>query len=78
MPGGGVALVNAISTLDGLELEYPDENTGIAILRCASEAPLKKIAANAGEDGGRSSRAEEAEKQQDRFQRDDQHLRRYN
>jgi chaperonin GroEL len=52
VPGGGVALVNAISALDGLELEYPDENTGIAILRRALEAPLKKIAANAGEDGG--------------------------
>jgi chaperonin GroEL len=35
VPGGGVALVNAISALDGLELEYPDENTGIAILRRA-------------------------------------------
>ena len=52
MPGGGVALVNAIAALDGLELEYPDENTGIAILRRALEAPLKKIAANGGEDGG--------------------------
>jgi chaperonin GroEL len=52
VPGGGVALVNAIASLDGLELEYPDENTGIAILRRALEAPLKKIAANAGEDGG--------------------------
>jgi chaperonin GroEL len=27
VPGGGVALVNAIAALDGLELEYPDENT---------------------------------------------------
>jgi chaperonin GroEL len=52
VPGGGVALVNAISSLDGLELEYPDENTGVAILRRALEAPMKKIAANAGEDGG--------------------------
>ncbi|NDJ86367.1 MAG: chaperonin GroEL [Chloroflexi bacterium] len=52
VPGGGVALVNAISAVDGLSLTYPDENTGIVILRTALEVPLKKIAANAGQDGG--------------------------
>lgn len=51
VPGGGVALVNAIVSLDNVTLAYPDENTGIAILRKALEAPLKKIAANAGQDG---------------------------
>jgi chaperonin GroEL len=52
VPGGGVALVNAISSLDSVSLEYPDENTGVSILRRALEAPMKKIAANAGQDGG--------------------------
>jgi chaperonin GroEL len=52
VPGGGVALINAIASLEGLKLNYADENTGIGILRTALEAPIKKIAANAGQDGG--------------------------
>jgi len=51
VPGGGVALVNAVSALDGVTLEIADENTGIGIVRRALEVPMKKIAANAGEDG---------------------------
>jgi chaperonin GroEL len=51
VPGGGVALVNAIPTLDEVKLDYDDENTGVQILRRALEAPMKKIAANAGQDG---------------------------
>ncbi len=51
VPGGGVALINAIKSLDGLKLQYDDENTGVQILRRALEAPMKKIAANAGQDG---------------------------
>jgi chaperonin GroEL len=49
--GGGVTLINAIASLDGLKLSNDDENTGIAIMRKALEAPIKKIAANAGQDG---------------------------
>jgi chaperonin GroEL len=49
--GGGVALVNAIKVLDEVKLDYDDENTGVSILRRALEAPMKKIAANAGQDG---------------------------
>ena len=49
--GGGVTLINAISALDGLKLGSDDENTGVAILRKALEAPIKKIAQNAGMDG---------------------------
>jgi len=52
VPGGGVALVNAVSALDGFSLDYADENTGIAVLRASLSAPMKKITANAGEDGG--------------------------
>ncbi|MBK9125461.1 MAG: chaperonin GroEL [Chloroflexi bacterium] len=49
--GGGVALVNAVASLDGYKLENDDENTGVNILRKALEMPMRKIASNAGEDG---------------------------
>jgi chaperonin GroEL len=49
--GGGVALINAIPTLDSVEVAYSDERTGLQILRKALEMPLRKIAENAGEDG---------------------------
>jgi chaperonin GroEL len=51
VPGGGVALINAIGALDGFKLSVEDENTGIVIMRKALEAPIRKIAANAGVDG---------------------------
>src|SRR5579871_6894541 len=51
VPGGGVALLNAMHVLDGLKLTYDDENTGISILRRALEAPIRKIAENAGQNG---------------------------
>ena len=51
VPGGGVALVNALSSLDNLTMTYPDEQTGVNIVRAALEAPIRKIAANAGQDG---------------------------
>ncbi len=51
VPGGGVALINAVSSLDGVSLDIGDENTGITIMRRALEMPMRKIAANAGEDG---------------------------
>ncbi|MDT0268110.1 chaperonin GroEL [Streptomyces sp. DSM 44915] len=49
--GGGVALLQAASALDKLELEG-DEATGAAAVRLALEAPLKQIAVNAGLEGG--------------------------
>jgi chaperonin GroEL len=51
VPGGGVALINAISALDKVKMEYPDEQTGVTILRAALEMPMRKIAENAGKDG---------------------------
>jgi len=51
VPGGGVALINAISALDGVEMGFADEQTGVTILRKALEMPLRKLAENAGEDG---------------------------
>ncbi len=50
VPGGGVALVNAIGGLDKLELEG-DEATGAAIVRRALEEPLRQLADNAGLEG---------------------------
>ena len=49
--GGGVALVQAGKSLDGLKGENSDQNAGIAIVRKALEAPLRQIAENAGVDG---------------------------
>ncbi|MDO8425581.1 MAG: chaperonin GroEL [bacterium] len=50
VPGGGVALLRAISALGSVQATG-DEQIGIGILRRALEAPLKKIAENAGQDG---------------------------
>jgi chaperonin GroEL len=50
IPGGGVALVNAISSLDGISLDG-DEATGVAIVRRALEEPLRQLADNAGLEG---------------------------
>jgi chaperonin GroEL len=51
VPGGGVALINALPALDSVELEGTDESTGIKILRAALEAPMRRIAQNAGKNG---------------------------
>jgi chaperonin GroEL len=51
VPGGGVALVNAVPALDNLKFDNEDENTGVVIVRRALETPMRKIAANAGVDG---------------------------
>ncbi|HSF91301.1 MAG TPA: chaperonin GroEL, partial [Paracoccaceae bacterium] len=49
--GGGVALVQAAKTLEGLQGANADQNAGIAIVRRALESPLRQIAENAGVDG---------------------------
>ena len=51
VPGGGVALINAIPVLDDVKMDYEDEQTGVKILRKALEEPMRKIAENAGLDG---------------------------
>ncbi|HVR03640.1 MAG TPA: chaperonin GroEL [Polyangia bacterium] len=50
VPGGGVALIRAISALDGLKFN-DDRQYGINIIRRAVEEPLRQIAINAGVDG---------------------------
>jgi chaperonin GroEL len=49
--GGGVTLINAMSALDDFKMELRDEQTGVAIVRKALEAPMRMIAENAGRDG---------------------------
>ena len=49
--GGGVALINAIPALDGLNLADNDEKVGVDIIRKALEAPMRAIAQNAGYEG---------------------------
>jgi chaperonin GroEL len=51
VPGGGVALINAIAALDKVETEYPDEQTAVNVVRRALEEPMRGIARNAGMDG---------------------------
>jgi chaperonin GroEL len=48
VPGGGVALVRAISSLDSLKGDNDDQNVGITITRRALEAPLRQIVTNGG------------------------------
>jgi chaperonin GroEL len=52
VPGGGVALIRAQKSLDGLEEALPDDQrAGVAIVRRSVEEPLRWIAQNAGVDG---------------------------
>ncbi len=51
VPGGGVALIRAIESLDKLKGANEDETTGIAIVKRAAEEPLRQIIANAGGEG---------------------------
>jgi chaperonin GroEL len=49
--GGGVALVRAISALDGMKGLNADETTGIDIIRKSLESPIRTISENAGVEG---------------------------
>jgi chaperonin GroEL len=51
VPGGGVALLNALKVLSDVKMDYADEQTGVTILKKALEMPIRKISENAGEDG---------------------------
>jgi len=48
VPGGGVALIRAKSSLEKLEGDNDDQNVGINILKRALEEPLRQIVSNAG------------------------------
>jgi chaperonin GroEL len=51
VPGGGVALINAIGAIKNLHHDNPDINTGINIVRRALEEPMRQLARNAGKEG---------------------------
>ena len=51
VPGGGVAYIRSIDSLEGLETVNEDEKTGVAIVKRAIEEPLRQIVANAGKEG---------------------------
>ncbi len=51
VPGGGVALINAVPALDKVESDFADEATGVTILRRALEEPMRGIVENSGLDG---------------------------
>ena len=51
VPGGGVALLNAQSALDGLDLGNADSQIGVNIVRRAIEEPLRQISENGGKEG---------------------------
>jgi chaperonin GroEL len=51
VPGGGVALMRTLKTLEGLKSANDDQRVGVNIVRRALQAPARQIAENAGEDG---------------------------
>ncbi len=51
VPGGGVALINAMKVLDGMDLGEEDANVGVNVVRKSLVMPMQKIAENAGKDG---------------------------
>jgi len=51
VPGGGVALINAMKSVAGLKMDSDDAQIGVNIVRNALEIPMRKIAENAGKDG---------------------------
>jgi chaperonin GroEL len=51
VPGGEIVFINAVSALDKIHMDGEDETIGVAIVRKALEAPIRRLAANAGQDG---------------------------
>jgi len=51
VPGGGVALIRALQTLDKIEGVSEDEQVGVQIIKRACEEPCRQIAQNAGKEG---------------------------
>ena len=51
VPGGGVALINALKAIGKLKMDSEDAQVGVEIVRRSLEVPMRKIAENAGKDG---------------------------
>jgi len=51
VPGGGIALIRALKTIDKIKSLNEDEATGIAVVKRAIEEPLRQIISNCGGEG---------------------------
>jgi len=51
VPGGGVAYIRAIESLNDVKVDNEDQLTGVNIIRLALESPLRTIVGNAGQEG---------------------------
>ena len=51
VPGGGVAYIRSIASLEEIATDNDDEATGVEIVKRAIEEPLRQIVANAGKEG---------------------------
>jgi chaperonin GroEL len=51
VPGGEIVFINAIAALDKVKMDGEEETIGVNIVRKALEAPIRKLAENAGQDG---------------------------
>jgi chaperonin GroEL len=51
VPGGGVALLHSIRSLENVKMAHDDEQVGVNILKRALEEPMRRIVGNAGVDG---------------------------
>ena len=49
--GGGIAFIRAINSLDKLDLDNEDQNTGVIIVKTALESPIRTIVENSGGEG---------------------------
>jgi chaperonin GroEL len=70
VPGGGVALINAMHVLDNLKMDYPDAQIGVNVVRDALEVPMRKISSNAGKEGSvviETVRRQQAEKKDNKI-----------
>ncbi len=70
VPGGGVALINAVPALENVKMDLLDEQTGVNILKRALEEPMRGIVKNAGMEGAvvvQGVRRLQAEKKNDKI-----------
>jgi chaperonin GroEL len=51
VPGGEIVFINAVSSLDKVKMDGEDETIGVSIVRKSLEAPIRRLAQNAGQDG---------------------------
>jgi chaperonin GroEL len=51
VPGGEIVFINAVASLDKVKMTGEDETIGVSIVRKALEAPIRRLAQNAGQDG---------------------------